>query len=209
MKTDSEQNAGEVSRLTFDQGMVVACLGWGSLVWNPGGLNISSAWRTDGPTIPVEFARQSDNGRITLVVTGGAPEVPVLWATLAVDNIEKAKAELALREGISSRNISASIGYWTRTAASRGPETEAISRWAATLGLDGVVWTALRPRFAKEYRTPSQTEVVAYLASLIGEQRLKAEKYCRRAPAQIKTPYRTLIESRLGWVHEPGISPES
>ena len=35
-----------------------------------------------------------------------APEVTVLWATLAAGDIEKAKAELALREGISSRNIS-------------------------------------------------------------------------------------------------------
>jgi hypothetical protein len=86
--------------------MIVACLGWGSLVWNPGGLPISSAWRSDGPTIPVEFARQSDNGRITLVITDAAPEVTVLWATLAAGDIEKAKAELALREGISSRNIS-------------------------------------------------------------------------------------------------------
>jgi hypothetical protein len=176
--------------------MIIACLGWGSLVWNPDGLPISSAWRSDGPTVPVEFTRQSDNGRITLVITDGAPEVPVLWATLAAGDIEKAKAELALREGISSRNISSSIGYWTQAAASRGPGAEAIGRWAETLGHDGVVWTALRPRFAKEYRTPSQTEVVAYLANLAGEQRVEAERYC--APAQIRTPYRTLIESRLG-----------
>ena len=189
--------------------MVIACLGWGSLVWNPGGLPISSEWRTNGPTIPVEFTRQSDNGRITLVITNGAPEVPVLWATLAASDMENAKAELAVREGISSRNISSSIGYWTRAAASCCPEAEAIGRWAETLDHDGVVWTALRPRFAKEYRIPSEAEVVAYLANLTGEQRVEAERYCRHAPAQMRTPYRTLIESRLGWVHEPSTSPDS
>jgi hypothetical protein len=188
--------------------MVIACLGWGSLVWNPGGLPISSAWRADDPAIPVEFARQSDNGRITLVITGGAPEVPVLWAKLAAGDTEKAKGELALREGISSRNISSSIGYWTPVAASRGPGAEAIGRWAETLGHNGVVWTALRPRFAKEYRTPSQTEVVAYLANLTGEQRVEAEKYVRRAPAQIRTPYRAALETQLGWQHEPSSDAE-
>jgi hypothetical protein len=75
--------------------MIIACLGWGSLVWNPGDLPISSAWRSDGPTIPVEFTRQSDNGRITLVITDAAPEVAVLWVG--------EREELKRRRRISAR----------------------------------------------------------------------------------------------------------
>jgi hypothetical protein len=127
--------------------MTIACLGWGSLVWNPDSLILASEWRTDGPAIPVEFARQSNNGRMTLVITPGAPDVTVLWATLAVDDIEKAKAELALREGITPRNIPSGIGYWTQAGASRGPEGVAIGTWARALGHDGVVWTACGPGF--------------------------------------------------------------
>lgn len=43
-----------------------ACLGLGSPIWNPG--DLSSDWMADGPYLPLEFARLSKDGRITLVV---------------------------------------------------------------------------------------------------------------------------------------------
>jgi hypothetical protein len=183
--------------------MTIVCLGWGSLVWNSDSLDLASEWSTDGPVIPVEFARQSDNGRITLVIAYGTPSVPVLWAKLAESDIEEAKRKLALREGISARNISKGVGYWTRDQASARTEARAIGKWAEERGYEGVVWTALQPRFAGMYRLPSEPEVVGYLASLTGRVRAEAETYCRRAPTQIRTPYRATIEARLGWTSEP------
>jgi hypothetical protein len=103
----------------------------------------------------------------------------------------------------SARNISKGVGYWTRDEASARTEARAIGKWAEERGCDGVVWTALQPRFAGVYRFPSEPEVVGYLASLTGRVRAEAETYCRRAPTQIRTPYRATIEARLGWIPEP------
>ena len=179
--------------------MTVVCLGWGSLIWNPGSLRLAGGWDSDGPSLPIEFARQSDNGRITLVLTSGAPRIPVLWAEMVATSMEDATKELAQREGISAKNTATAIGFWSSSTSPKSADGVAIGKWATARRLDGVVWTALRPRFGREYRTPSESEVIEYLASLTGDVRAEAETYCRRAPAQIRTPYRAAIEARLGW----------
>ena len=179
--------------------MTIICLGWGSLVWNPGSLGLASGWSPDGPSLPIEFARQSDNGRITLVVTSGATQIRVLWAVMAAASIHEAIKDLAQRERIREKNAATAIGFWSPTHSGIGSESAAVGEWATARNLSGVVWTALRPRFKGKYRTPLEGEVVDYLASLTGDARAEAETYCRRAPAQIRTPYRAAIEARLGW----------
>ena len=47
--------------------------------------------------------------------------------------------------------------------------------------------------------TPTSAQVIAYLRSLDGQQKTKAEEYVRKAPQQIKTAYRKAIELELGW----------
>ena len=62
----------------------IACLGWGSLCWQPEELKTLGGWRNDGPNLPLEFTRASDEGkgRLTLVITADVPEVGVLWTFL-------------------------------------------------------------------------------------------------------------------------------
>ena len=77
---------------------MIACLGWGSLVWNHDeGLPVEGGWHTDGPQLPVEFTRVSSGERLTLVVTEGAPPVTILWAALAVSSLGDAMNALAKR----------------------------------------------------------------------------------------------------------------
>ena len=59
---------------------MIACIGWGSLIWDRRNLDVDGHWRADGPILPVEFARQSSNGRITLVLGRGFAPVPALWS---------------------------------------------------------------------------------------------------------------------------------
>jgi hypothetical protein len=180
--------------------MTIACLGWGSLIWNSRDLPVSGAWRTDGPPLPLEFARQSANGRITLVIAGDAESVPVLWCALDVSSLNQARQVLADREGIKPAYVERSVGAWSPEFSSDHGETTGIGRWAEAAGLGGVVWTALQSRFAGKSTKPSVDQVIDHLTNLDAEAKARAEEYVRRAPLQIRTAYRERIEHELGWV---------
>jgi hypothetical protein len=176
--------------------MNIVCLGWGSLIWNPRDLKVSK-WQEDGPALPVEFARVSQDGRLTLVLLNEGHHVPFLHARMEANDLPAAVNALAQREGCSASRI----GTWKRTdAAPGGLRQQAISAWARERNLDGVVWTALGPRFAgMDGRIPTSNEAVAYLRALAGEVKPKAEEYVRKTPRQIRTPYRQVLENELGW----------
>ncbi|MGH8543123.1 MAG: hypothetical protein ACREX3_05715 [Gammaproteobacteria bacterium] len=178
----------------------IACLAWGSLVWDPRELPIQRKWFTDGPFVQVELVRQSDNGRITLVLEGSAPPVRSLWAVVDLTDLASAREALRMREGISEKR-SAEIGGWSK--GDRPPELILdLPEWAASHGLEGVVWTALPAKFdGQERRTPTIEQVLDYLESLSGAKRDSAERYIRSAPRQIDTPYRRRIEAALHWTY--------
>ncbi len=85
--------------------MKIAVLGWGSLIWNPRELRISGEWHSDGPLLPVEFARVSQDERLTLVLYPEAEPIQVLWALSACPSLEEAEENLADREGTSRHRI--------------------------------------------------------------------------------------------------------
>ena len=179
---------------------MIVCLAWGSLIWDPRELPLASEWRHDGPMLPIEFARQSSDGRITLVVTPAAKEIKVLSANLRIKNLDEAREKLAAREGISLKYMSRSVGHWSPNSSSDHEHSDAIGRWAAASDLDGVVWTALKPKFEDSYQTPTESQVIEYLKALKGETAAKAEEYVRRTPHQVQTTYRDKIEKELNWL---------
>ncbi len=180
--------------------MLIACLGWGSLVWKPGDLPVRGKWFEDGPFLPIEFARESSGGRITLVLMPNTfPLVRSMWKPLLAANLNEARKVLGLRESPQSSKPESCVDYWPRGSKNRAV-ARWVGQWAKGLNIEAVVWTNLPPRFeCKDGRIPTAEEVVSYLRRRQGEQREKAEEYIRKAPRQIDTNYRRTIERELGW----------
>jgi len=178
---------------------MIVCLGWGSLIWDPKELPLidskPEAWRDDGPKLPIEFSRVSKNGRLTLVIDPAAPLVRVLWNPLRVTALADAVEALHVREDTDTDRP---IGRWPSDC--RYPFDDIVAQWARAKGFEGVVWTALGPRFGHENdRRPLEHEALEYLSSLPKGTYCLAEQYVRCAPLQIDTPYRRAIIESLGW----------
>ncbi|WP_028219516.1 hypothetical protein [Paraburkholderia oxyphila] len=183
----------------------IACLGWGSLVWDSRDLPSKGNWHNDGPLLPVEFARESGakknqrGDKITLVICPNSARVRTYWVLLDVPDLTVARKCLAAREGIP-KNWETDIGFADRVSGhAHGLEADTIAAWADANSLTGVVWTNLPSKFDGQHLMPSEAEVVAFLRALDGTNRTAAERYVRNAPTQIDTPYRQAIEQNLGW----------
>lgn len=183
--------------------MKIACLGWGSLIWRPENLSIQREWYSDGPILPIEFARKSKDGRLTLVITEGVKPVRTLWALMATPDLNIAKTSLQIREGISDKNIDSSIGtiLANEQLGSENSTRQTIRTWMASIAIDAVIWTNLPPKFNKDGVSPSLNEAVTYLVNLDINTRTYAEEYIRRAPRQIDTDFRREFEKRWGWTY--------
>ena len=178
--------------------MRIACLAWGSLLWKPGPLVLASEWQADGPSLPIEFARESDGGEMATALSPGAADVQVFWARMRTKSLAEAREQLRQREQIPVDRVDG-VGHVAHGGAP-GPFDARIAAWAAQRALDAVVWTALPPRSrGVEGRMPHPDEVCAYLDALPLDVRAHAEDYVRRTPPSLRTRYRTTIEERLGW----------
>lgn len=185
---------------------MIALLGWGSLFWDPRDLSIGSPWNADGPVVRVEFLRQSNNGRLTLVLSENAEPVHSLWTTFSDVSLTEAAEELRKRENIPRKNSDRHISSWSQGES--GPASlPGLQAWADAREIESVVWTTLPSKFSgvDDY-APSLEEAVSYLDGLASPVRELAEEYVRRAPKQIDTRYRRRIEAELGWYYSDGLA---
>lgn len=187
----------------------IACVGWGSLIWDPRTLSYLGDWKFDGPILPLEFARESDGQKITLVICPDVTRVTTRWVLMNVPSLHAARENLGLREydKATPQWIEKRVGFWDRESGTlSGAEGETIAAWARAQKLDGAVWTDLPCGFKSGPKImPSGQQVVAHLKALVGDAREKAEEYVRFAPAEIDTTYRRLISQELGWSHRPSL----
>ncbi len=181
--------------------MRIVFLGWGSLIWCPDNLKVRGKWYKDGPCLPVEFARISKNGRLTLVLYPNADRVKVLWADAEVNSLDKAVENLYQREGTKQCLIG--FDYIKEDKSSCQVETEILNEirdWATKKKLDAVVWTALPSNFKEERRKElNWNNVIEYLENLPGEKKQRAREYIEKAPPQIMTRMRRIVKKELGW----------
>lgn len=180
--------------------MKIACLGWGSLIWRPDNLLIRREWFLDGPLLPIEFVRQSNDGRLTLVITNTAKPIRTLWALMATDDLNTAKQSLKIREGVPNSKFETSISSITAAEEIEDEIKLCIQNWAKGLHLDAVIWTSLPSKFRDtDEIEPTLAEAIEYLNLLDINKRTTAEEYIRRAPKQIDTEFRRNFENIFGW----------
>ena len=119
---------------------------------------MATPWWTEGPSLPIEFARVGNRGELaTVLCPGRCPVSPVRWAELNEADLVKARKLLRQREeipasrvdGVGSVRVGQPPGYLLGATA--------ILRWAsAKKGIDAVIWTSLPPRFGgSEGRVPT------------------------------------------------------
>lgn len=123
--------------------MRIAVLGWGSLCWDVGQLDVELPWRGDGPWLPVEFARVSArrSGALTLVLFPGVQPSRSLWAHYRTGVLEPAIENLATREECAENDVGFVKGS---TVRSKSDAIAAVVReWVHATGLDAAIWTDL------------------------------------------------------------------
>jgi len=186
--------------------MNIAIIGWGSLIWCPGCLRIRTRWRLDGPKLPIEFARISEDGRLTLVIHLGSEDQPTYWAVSELATLDEARRNLQEREGAKLVDVH----YFTRSGrAAPGTLPEVITRtrdWLAShRQLDVVMWTGLRSNWKeKRGKDFSIEDAINYLAELeaarnqVSATYNRTHEYIRNTPPHVQTPVRRAMRAR-GW----------
>jgi len=179
--------------------MRIAILGWGSLIWNQGSLQIQdNNWFNDGISLPIEFARISGNRRLTLVINPSSPPVQVLYSISSFDALYSAKNNLREREGTNIQNI----GYhdFTNNRNSINVLGDEISNslihWNEGRNFGAVIWTDLRSNFVENTGMDfSLNNIQNYFEGLTSAELVEAVRYIFRTPQQIQTGFRPAIEN--------------
>jgi hypothetical protein len=181
------------------ENMKTAVIGWGSLIWDQGDLERNVGWRQDGPSLSVEFARISGGERLTLVLVDDTRPLQTYWTVSALEDLDAARRNLKDRE--KTPNIARIHGLTAdQVIGAPAPRVVEIMReWLISKPeLDGVVWTGLESNWERERGVPfSSEDALAFLRDLDNHDR--AKEYITKAPAQIRTAVRQMIEAELGW----------
>jgi hypothetical protein len=174
--------------------MNIAVIGWGSLIWCPRTLRIEPGWHLDGPMLPIEFARKSEDGRLTLVIHPRRKKQRTYWATSTCKTLPDAIEDLREREGKKCHQED--IQFVDRGGSGHPSDSTSVSvvrKWLMKLGnVDAVIWTGLPGNYDRD-------SAIRYLRSIKDPDLLaKAREYVRMTPPQIQTAVRAAMR-REGW----------
>ena len=185
--------------------MNIAVIGWGSLIWCPGSLRIKTKWRREGPALPIEFARISEDGRLTLVIHPNSAPQQTYWALSDLTELDAARRNLQEREGCPPGKIHSFPVGDAYEAISHTVAADIESWLAKHEDIEVVIWTGLTTNWNEKFqRKFSPDDAVRYLENLDAEReqtRLtyeRAREYVRNAPPSIQTEVRTKMREK-GW----------
>lgn len=178
--------------------MRIACIGWGSLTWDPQELKVEKKWYDDGPILPVEFTRISDDDRVTLVIDHYAAPQMTMWALISTQDLDEAIGSLIEREHTSLKNVH----FITIDGTPQTSIEKVIQEWLLEKRLDAAIWTGLSYSKKTDSKRPPIDDIIDHLNRLTGEASERAKEYITKAPKQINTEYRREIENSLGWKHQ-------
>jgi hypothetical protein len=173
----------------------IAVLAWGSLIDNPGTLSsVIDGWNPDGPKLPIEFARKSNDGRLTLIIFSNYKNIKekwikTYWSYINTNSTDTAISLLAEREKCSLNKIR--LFHSKNDFASEDEILKSINVWALKKEIDVVIWTNLPATFNNE------DEILNYISCLRGYVFKKVYKYIFSTPIQTKTYLREKIEKIL------------
>jgi hypothetical protein len=181
--------------------MRIAVLIWGSLWWDRRELSINNeGWFYDGPSLPIEFARVSGGGRLTLVIKPSWDVVTTLYAISSFSTLAHAIENLRLRENTIEQNI----GYYNfltaehRIGRSEDKMIGYLLDWKATHKIDAVIWTDLPPNFTNRTGLPfNLPNNRRYFGTLTPDELASAKEYITKAPQQIITRFRSDMQKSL------------
>jgi hypothetical protein len=185
----------------------IAVIGWGSLIWCPGILRLKTKWRSDGPKLPIEFARISGDGRLTLVIHPGVAEQVTYWAVSEFEELSVAKTNLKNREHAKGSDIHG-MRMSDEPVETHETVRTNIRCWLEEKkkDVDAAIWTGLPSNWDKKRNGNafSPADAVRYLEEL---ERAKdsaisvynnARDYVQNTPSIISTEVRRSMQQR-GW----------
>lgn len=200
--------ANETARATSanfaEPSLNIVVVGWGSLIWRPGSLRLRTRWRQAGPRLPIEFARISRDGRLTLVIHPGAEDQSTYWALSELTVLDEARDDLCAREGSGLADIHHVLRDGRAAEAAPPDIVRLIGEWLARLeDVDAVVWTGLPSNWEeKRQRQFTREDAVEYVKQLEAgrdnDAYSRAREYVTHAPPQIDTVVRRALRRR-GW----------
>ncbi|TAM80980.1 MAG: hypothetical protein EPN47_13935 [Acidobacteria bacterium] len=191
--------------------MQIAVIGWGSLIWHPGCLRTKSRWYSDGPRLPIEFARISSDKRLTLVIHLGSAAQRTYWAVSEFKTLSGVRKNLGKREGTTNLDYVHALTVGGRSEGWKGvvdaTVSERIREWLkGRQEIQGAVWTGLATNWlekrGKEF-TPE--DALQYLDDV---ERAKdnatsaynrTREYITNTPPRIQTVVRKMVRKRKGW----------
>jgi len=179
----------------------IIVLGWGSLIWDPGVLNVKfKDWYSFGPKFPIEFARISKDGRLTLVINNDSQDVRVLYNVMDFETIDEAIKNLRLREDTSTKYIGFIDAVENKSNLNNPKIKEALDLWIAVTGYKRIIWTDLPSNFYEKYNKElNLSNVIEYIRTLPPDKLTLAKNYILKTPTQVQTDLRPIIIDELGW----------